>query len=382
MQPLRHIRAESLDPRTAQTAGMSRLAAITAASAGSNGIWMGQTHVAPGTRSADHHHGESETAIFVLAGHPAFVYLDGGVETRISTSPGDYVYVPPYTPHREENPSDTRGGAGRHCPQHPGSDRCQPAWPHALNSRSGPHPPRIFRVLALLNVTHLVETSGYAAIFILSVLQSCCVPTSSELTMGFAGVLASQGKLSLPAVILVGATGETVGAYIAWFIGRYGGRGFVDRYGKYVLLTHHDLDRAEGWYDRHGNWGVFGGRLIPVVRNFVALPAGVAEFPLVRFGVLTFLGSLIWDGSMALIGYGVGGSYHKIMKGFAYAGYVLLAGAVVAIAVVVYHRYQAYKAATAAGGARRPTSRAGDDRPSSGEPARVVEGAADGGADG
>jgi uncharacterized RmlC-like cupin family protein len=105
VQPLRHIRAESLDPRTAQTAGMTRLAAITAASAGSNGIWMGQTHVAAGTRSADHHHGESETAIFVLAGHPAFVYLDGGVETRISTSPGDYVYVPPYTPHREENPS-------------------------------------------------------------------------------------------------------------------------------------------------------------------------------------------------------------------------------------------------------------------------------------
>ena len=66
---------------------------------------MGQTLVAPGTRSADHHHGASETAIFVVAGHPAFVYLDGGVETRISTSPGDYVYVPPYTPHREENPS-------------------------------------------------------------------------------------------------------------------------------------------------------------------------------------------------------------------------------------------------------------------------------------
>jgi uncharacterized RmlC-like cupin family protein len=86
---------------------MSRLAAITAARAGSQGIWMGQTHVAPGTRSGDHHHGSSETAIFVAAGHPAFVYLDGGVETRIETSPGDYVYVPPYTPHREENPSET-----------------------------------------------------------------------------------------------------------------------------------------------------------------------------------------------------------------------------------------------------------------------------------
>jgi uncharacterized RmlC-like cupin family protein len=86
---------------------MSRLAAISASTAGSEGIWMGQTHVRPGARSADHHHGESETAIFVVAGHPAFVYLDGGVETRIETSPGDYVYVPPYAPHREENPSDT-----------------------------------------------------------------------------------------------------------------------------------------------------------------------------------------------------------------------------------------------------------------------------------
>jgi uncharacterized RmlC-like cupin family protein len=86
---------------------MTRLAAITTSSAGSHGIWMGQTVVAPGTRSADHHHGASETAIFVVAGHPAFVYLEAGVETRINTSPGDYVYVPPHTPHREENPSAT-----------------------------------------------------------------------------------------------------------------------------------------------------------------------------------------------------------------------------------------------------------------------------------
>jgi uncharacterized RmlC-like cupin family protein len=86
---------------------MTRLAAISASTAGSQGIWMGQTHVAPGTRSADHHHGASETAIYIVVGHPAFVYLRGGVETRIETSPGDYVFVPPYTPHREENPSKT-----------------------------------------------------------------------------------------------------------------------------------------------------------------------------------------------------------------------------------------------------------------------------------
>src|SRR5579884_2226465 len=99
-------------------------------------------------------------------------------------------------------------------------------------------------MLALLNFTHFVATSGYAAIFVLSVLQSCCVPTSSELTLGFAGVLAAEGKLSLAGVIAAGVVGEVVGAYIAWFIGRTGGRAFVERFGKYVLLSHHDLDRA------------------------------------------------------------------------------------------------------------------------------------------
>ena len=152
-------------------------------------------------------------------------------------------------------------------------------------------------MLALLDPTSLVASSGYLAIFLLSVLQSCCIPTSSELVMGFGGVLASQGKLSLAGVIAAGVAGEVVGAYIAYFIGRTGGRTLVDRYGRYVLLTNQDLDRAEAWYQRHGRWGVFGSRLVPVIRNFVAVPAGVAEVPLVRFGVMTFLGSLIWDGA-------------------------------------------------------------------------------------
>jgi membrane protein YqaA with SNARE-associated domain len=130
-----------------------------------------------------------------------------------------------------------------------------------------------------VNVTSLVASSGYAAIFLLSFLQSCCVPTSSELTLGFAGVLAAEGKLSLAAVIAVGAAGELVGAYVAWFAGKKLGRGFVDRFGRYVLLSHADLDRAEAWYERHPQWGVFGSRLLPVIRNFVAVPAGIAEVP-------------------------------------------------------------------------------------------------------
>jgi membrane protein DedA with SNARE-associated domain len=209
-------------------------------------------------------------------------------------------------------------------------------------------------LLGLLNPTNFVTTSGYAAVFVLCVLQSCCVPTSSELTMGFAGVLAAQGKLSLLAVIVVGVLGELVGAYAAWVIGRVGGRAVVDRFGRYVLLSHRDLDRAEAWYQRHQRFGVLGSRLLPVIRNFVALPAGIAEVPLVRFGVLTTCGSLLWDGAWAGIGYGVGGRWRTIVNAFSDAGYVLAALAVLAIAAAVVHRYRRYQEATAAGPATSP----------------------------
>lgn len=101
---LHHIRAGELDGDTAQTAGMRRLAAISGGRVGSERIWMGETHVSPATASANHHHGESETAIYVVSGHPSFVFHDGSREVRITTGPGDYVFVPPFVPHREENP--------------------------------------------------------------------------------------------------------------------------------------------------------------------------------------------------------------------------------------------------------------------------------------
>ncbi|WP_190036280.1 cupin domain-containing protein [Streptomyces fructofermentans] len=105
---LHHIRADALDGDTAQTGGMRRFAAVSGKAVGSEKLWMGQTHVAPSTSSSDHHHGESETAIYVVSGHPEFVFLDASgqepQEVRLRTSPGDYVFVPPFVPHREENP--------------------------------------------------------------------------------------------------------------------------------------------------------------------------------------------------------------------------------------------------------------------------------------
>ncbi|MFG1710081.1 cupin domain-containing protein [Nonomuraea sp. M3C6] len=102
-RPLRHVASGELSGETAQSPGMRRLAAISGATAGSSRLWMGQTHVAPATRSSDHHHGASETAIYVVSGTPSFVFLEDSREVRLDAEPGDYIYVPPYTPHREEN---------------------------------------------------------------------------------------------------------------------------------------------------------------------------------------------------------------------------------------------------------------------------------------
>ncbi|WP_179475008.1 cupin domain-containing protein [Mycolicibacterium vinylchloridicum] len=99
-----HVKADQLDGGTSQTGGMHRFAAISGASVGSEKLWMGETHVGPGVTSENHHHGDSETAIFVRSGHPEFVFHDGVQEVRISTEPGDYIFVPPNLPHREENP--------------------------------------------------------------------------------------------------------------------------------------------------------------------------------------------------------------------------------------------------------------------------------------
>jgi uncharacterized RmlC-like cupin family protein len=101
---LHQVASSSLSPDTGQTPGMQRVEAISGSSVGSTALWMGQTHVAPGTQSANHHHGKSETGIYVVSGHPEFVFLDGETERRLVSCAGDYIYVPPWVPHREENP--------------------------------------------------------------------------------------------------------------------------------------------------------------------------------------------------------------------------------------------------------------------------------------
>lgn len=196
---------------------------------------------------------------------------------------------------------------------------------------------------------HFLSSWGYAALFVLTLAESCCIPLPSEVTVGYSGVLAAEHHLQIVLVIVIATLGELVGAFIAWGIGRSGGRALVERYGRYVLLSSHDLDRAEEWVNRRGEWGILVGRVVPLVRTFISVPAGVAEMRPVRFGVLTAAGSLVWISTLALIGYSVANSWKSIAHGFQSAGYVIGVLAVLGVALLILHRLRAVRAERAAG---------------------------------
>ncbi|MGD1011351.1 MAG: DedA family protein [Acidimicrobiales bacterium] len=190
---------------------------------------------------------------------------------------------------------------------------------------------------------HLLSSWGYLALALLTFSEAACVPIPSEVTLGYAGYLASTGRLDLAAVIVISIFGELLGSFVGWSIGRFGGRSLVSRFGRYVLLTNSDLDRAERWFRKRGEPAVFFGRILPVIRTFISIPAGVAEMGLVRFGAATFAGSAVWCTAIGLVAYELGGEWTKLTRGFSAAGYVLAAVAVGAIVVFVIHRFLAVR---------------------------------------
>ena len=179
---------------------------------------------------------------------------------------------------------------------------------------------------------------GYAAIFLFAFLEACCVPIPSEVTFGFAGVLAAQGHLNIAAVIVIGTIAELIGSMVSYGIGRVGGRPFVRRTGRYLLITHADIDRAERFFTGRGVWAVPLGRCLPVVRSFVSVVAGFVEVPVALFAFLSLIGTAVWVTVISLVGYGVGNAWNKVNHDISLAGYGIVAIAVVAIAAFVFYR--------------------------------------------
>jgi membrane protein DedA with SNARE-associated domain len=193
-------------------------------------------------------------------------------------------------------------------------------------------------------VEHFLESWGYLAVFVLSFISSMGLPVGAEVAIIYGGVLASgqipnePHHLNLVVVIVLATLAEVLGSMAGYLIGYLGGRTLVDRFGKYVLLTHRDLDRAEAWFVRRGEPVVLFGRFIPLLRSFVSFAAGLGEMAFAKFTLYTVIGCAIWCTVLTSVGYGLGSSYSHVLKAFSDAGYVLGALFVIAVVGLFIHR--------------------------------------------
>ena len=169
---------------------------------------------------------------------------------------------------------------------------------------------RIITVLAGFIIATIAAT-GLFGVALMMAIESACIPLPSEIIMPFAGYLASTGYFSLWAAATAGAIGCNIGSAVAYAVGRHGGRRFVERWGGYFLVTHRDLESADRFFARFGSAAVFIARLLPVVRTFIALPAGIAGMPLGKFHIYTFLGSWPWCFALAYAGYHLGQAWES-----------------------------------------------------------------------
>jgi membrane protein DedA with SNARE-associated domain len=168
------------------------------------------------------------------------------------------------------------------------------------------------KILALLFqfITHVISVGGYAGIVALMGIESACIPLPSEIIMPFAGYLVYLGRFNLFWAATAGALGCNVGSVVAYWIGASGGRPLVERYGKWVLMNHHDLDRMTAFFEKYGSIAVLIARLLPIVRTFIAFPAGIAKMSQVRFHIYTFIGSWPWCFVLAFAGKRLGEAWH------------------------------------------------------------------------
>jgi membrane protein DedA with SNARE-associated domain len=174
---------------------------------------------------------------------------------------------------------------------------------------------KILGVLFLF-IKSVIAATSYGGIVLLMAIESACIPLPSELIMPFAGYLVYEGALSLFWVATAGAIGCNLGSLIAYEIGHYGGRPLVERYGRWILLGRHELDWADRFFSRWGSLAVFFGRLLPVIRTFIALPAGIARMPRAKFHIYTFLGSWPWCLALAYFGMKLGENWRELGKYF------------------------------------------------------------------
>lgn len=171
----------------------------------------------------------------------------------------------------------------------------------------------IARLLEILSgiIVAVISTLGYSGIVLLMAIESACIPLPSEIIMPFSGYLVSTGQMNLWVVAFAGAVGCVLGSLVAYWVGMKGGRPLIEKYGRYVLVSRHDLDMADRWFEKRGEIIVFVSRMLPAIRTFIAFPAGVARMNLKRFVIYTFAGSFPWCLGLAYVGQKLGEKWNR-----------------------------------------------------------------------
>jgi membrane protein DedA with SNARE-associated domain len=189
----------------------------------------------------------------------------------------------------------------------------------------------------------VISTMGYGGIVLLMAIESACIPLPSEIIMPFSGFLVFKGEMVLWAVALAGAVGCVVGSIPAYYLGMFGGRPLVEKYGKWVLISHHDLVLADRAFQKYGDIIIFIGRLLPAVRTFIAFPAGIARMHIGKFIAYTFVGSLIWCWVLAYAGMKFGEHWDDLKVYFHQFHYVIAIAAVIFVVWYVRRHLKAIR---------------------------------------
>ncbi len=171
----------------------------------------------------------------------------------------------------------------------------------------------ILEFLAVI-VKNIIDATGYLGVGIAMAIESACIPLPSEIIMPFAGSLVTDGKFTMFWVVFAGTLGNLAGSIIAYWVGAVGGRPFIMKYGRYILLTHHDVDISERWFSKYGEWAIFITRNMPVIRTFISLPAGIAKMNFFKFCLYTTIGSIPWNCGLTYLGMKFGEKYHSLVS--------------------------------------------------------------------
>lgn len=191
-------------------------------------------------------------------------------------------------------------------------------------------------------IVNLISSFGYFGIFLAMAIESASIPLPSEIIMPFAGYLVTQGRFNFWLVVLVGAFGNLVGSWLMYCLGFWGHervvRKLIRNYGRFILVSEHDFDRAKNWFYKFGDLIVFGSRVLPIVRTFISLPAGIARVGFWRFSILTFFGSFIWSALLAYVGVVLGENWKNIEPIFRKFDVLIVVVTVMLVGLFLYHK--------------------------------------------